>query len=85
VTCQQVVELVTEYFDGTLSWRQRRAFERHIKACPWCSRYLEQMRVTIATVGRIEEESLSPTVRATLIAAFSDWSGGERPLREPPG
>jgi hypothetical protein len=43
------------------------------------------MRVTIATVGRIDEESISGEARTTLLAAFSGWSGGERPLREPPG
>jgi anti-sigma factor RsiW len=84
MTCRQLVDLVTEYLDGTLSWRDRRRFEKHIGGCQWCMRYLEQMRTTIRTVGRLDVESISPTARAELLAAFSDWNGGERPLPAPP-
>jgi hypothetical protein len=73
MSCQEVVELVTEYLEGTMSWRRQRRFEKHIRACHWCGRYLEQMRVTIATVGRIDEESLSPEVRDELLHAFRGW------------
>ena len=73
MSCQQLVELVTEYFEGTLSWRDRRRFEKHIRACQWCSRYVEQMRVTIQTVGRLDAESISPEARDELLAAFADW------------
>ena len=80
MSCKQFVELVTDYFEGELSWRQRRRFEKHIAACPWCARYLEQMRVTIRTVGRIDEESISPEAKTELLHAFRNWSGGEQPL-----
>ena len=73
MSCQELVELVTDYFEGKLSWRQRRRFEKHIAACRWCSRYIDQMRVTIETVGRIEEDSISPEMRDELLAAFQDW------------
>jgi hypothetical protein len=43
------------------------------------------MKVTIRTVGRIPEDSLSAEARAALLAAFSDWSGGGRPVRAPQG
>ena len=52
--CQEFVELVTDYFDGTLSWRQRRRFEKHLAHCEHCARYLEQMRVTIRTLRRLD-------------------------------
>jgi putative zinc finger protein len=72
VTCRELVELVTDYFEGTLSWRQRRRFERHIRVCPWCTRYVEQMGVTIRTVGRIDADSISPRARDELLQAFAD-------------
>jgi hypothetical protein len=80
MSCQQLVELVTDYFEGSLSWRQRRRFEKHIRGCFWCERYVEQMRVTIETVGKLEVDSISPEARDTLLAAFSDWRGAEPPL-----
>lgn len=78
MTCQELVELVTDYVEGKLSWRRRRRFEKHIADCPWCSRYIEQMRVTIRTVGRLDADSISPEARDTLLVAFRDFSAGGR-------
>jgi hypothetical protein len=80
MSCQELVELVTDYFEGSLSWRQRRRFEKHIAHCVLCTRYLEQMRTTIRVVGRIDEASISPQARETLLVAFRDWNGGAEPL-----
>jgi len=85
VNCKEFVELVTEYFEGSLPEDQTELFEQHIEDCFWCARYLEQMRVTITTVGHIDEESLSPDAKDSLLDAFRDWHGGARPLPEPPG
>jgi hypothetical protein len=76
VSCQELVELVTDYFEGTLSWRQKRRFEKHIAGCQWCSRYLEQMRTTIRVVGRLDEGSISPQARDALLGEFRNWNAG---------
>jgi predicted anti-sigma-YlaC factor YlaD len=73
MTCQELVELVTEYLEGTLAHADTMRFEEHIAHCQFCSRYLEQMRMTITTIGRVEVEAISPEARATLLAAFGDW------------
>jgi anti-sigma factor RsiW len=75
MSCKQVVELVTDYFEGTLSEEDRVRFERHLGECKYCTRYLEQMRVTMRTLGRIPEESLSDDARADLLHAFREWRG----------
>lgn len=73
LSCQQVVELVSDYLEGRLSWRDRRRFERHLKACDGCSAYLEQMRETIRLLGKVEEHHLTVKARRELLAAFRDW------------
>ena len=78
LTCQEMVELVTDYLDGALPGEQTRTFEDHIEECPWCGRYLEQMRVTLRTVGRLDGESISPDARDTLMHAFRDWDAERR-------
>jgi anti-sigma factor RsiW len=78
ISCKEFVELVTEYFDGALSQDDVRRFEHHIEECFWCGRYLEQMRVTIETVGRIDEESISPDAKDSLLHAFRDWTAGRQ-------
>ena len=72
VSCQEVVELVTEYLEGALSPEQAALFEQHLNFCDGCDWYVDQMRATIATVGRIEEEDVPPDVRDMLLAAFRD-------------
>lgn len=73
LTCRELVELVTEYFEDSLSSQQRSRFEEHIMSCPPCRTYLEQMRKTIRLLGRIPEETVSPDVEETLVTAFRGW------------
>jgi anti-sigma factor RsiW len=74
--CQELVELVTAYFDGSLSRRDRRRFEAHIRGCEHCTAYVEQMRELIAATGRLTEADIPPTARDELLAAFQGWSEG---------
>jgi anti-sigma factor RsiW len=71
--CQELVELVTAYFEGSLSRRDRRRFEAHISGCDHCTAYVEQMRETIEATGRLTEEDLDPRAREELLAAFRGW------------
>lgn len=73
MTCQQLVELVTEYLEGALSAEDGRRFEAHIADCGICHTYLEQMRQTIRTLGKLSEECIPPDVRDELLARFRDW------------
>jgi anti-sigma factor RsiW len=73
LTCRELVELVTEYLEGRLTRGERRRFERHLKGCPYCTAYVEQMGLVISTLGSLSEESISPRARDELLAAFRDW------------
>jgi anti-sigma factor RsiW len=77
MACQELVELVTAYFDGSLSRRDRRRFDAHIRGCEHCTAYLEQMRLLIAATGRLTEDDLEPAARDELLAAFRGWSEGQ--------
>lgn len=73
LVCRQAVALVTDYLEGSLSRRDRRRLERHLRACPNCSAYLGQIRATIALTGGIEPEELSPEARDDLSALYRQW------------
>ena len=77
LTCRELVELVTDYLDGSLSRRDRARFEAHIAGCPNCTRYLEQFRETIRLTGTLRESDVSPEAEATLLAQFEAWKRGE--------
>jgi predicted anti-sigma-YlaC factor YlaD len=73
IVCQQAVELVTDYLTGALSPRDQQRLEEHLHACPHCSEYFGQMRLTIDVMGRVEPESLAPETRADLIELYQRW------------
>ena len=73
LTCQELVELVTNYLEGVLRPAERARFEAHIAQCQHCSTYLDQIRTTIRLVGTLTTESLSPAAEHELLARFRDW------------
>lgn len=73
MTCQELVELVTDYLEGLLEAEERARFEAHLANCRGCRNYVEQMRRSVQLVGRLTEESLSPPMRDELLAVFRRW------------
>ncbi len=79
LVCQQAVELVTDYLEGTLRRRDRGRFERHLAGCPNCTEYLAQMRATIAVTGRLTVDDLSPQMQADFIDLYRRWQHDDDP------
>lgn len=73
ITCKELVELVTDYLEGTLPPEDVVRFEEHLQICPYCVTYLEQIRETVRLSGALREEQLEPSARDELLAAFRDW------------
>ena len=73
LTCQDFVELVTDYLEGALAEDTARRFEEHLALCPGCETYLGQMKETASRLGEIPVESLSAETQATLLSAFRDF------------
>jgi anti-sigma factor RsiW len=71
--CNELVELVTAYLDGSLDLEDRARFDLHLLECDGCENYLQQFRNTIATIGKVPFDALDPTFRNRLITAFRDW------------
>jgi Putative zinc-finger len=73
ISCQEVVELVTEYLERALPADEMTLFEQHLNFCEGCIVYVEQIRATAETVGRVTEEDLPPETREALLTAFREW------------
>jgi hypothetical protein len=78
ITCRELVELVSDYFEGRLPEQTRVRFEDHLDLCPGCVTYLEQMRTTVTLIGRVDELERRPEV-AALLQAFRDFRAGLAP------
>lgn len=72
ITCQQVVEVITDYLEDVMYTDLRREFESHLALCPGCAEYLAQMRQTIRALGYVPATSLPAQAQAELLAAFHD-------------
>jgi anti-sigma factor RsiW len=72
LSCQELVELVTDYFEGAMVPDERERFEAHVAECPGCDIYLEQMRATIVLTRASAELEARPET-AALRAAFRDY------------
>ena len=76
-SCQEMIEVVTNYLDGALPPEDRERFERHLSYCAGCTTYTEQMRETIRQTGTVpREESLPPALREEIVAQFRTWKRG---------
>ncbi len=76
MTCRELVELVTDYLEGTLPAAERARFEAHLADCPDCTNYLDQMRRTVQLLGTLSEETITPEAKERLLWAFRDWKQG---------
>jgi anti-sigma factor RsiW len=73
LVCQQVVEMVTDYLEGSLSAADRIRLETHLAGCPHCTEYLAQIRETIRLAGRLAPEDLTPEMRTDLTDLYRRW------------
>ena len=76
VRCQEVVQLLSDYFEGALPVEQLAALEQHLLFCEGCTNYVEQMRTSIRLTGRLQEEDVPSPVMDKVLEMFRERSGG---------
>lgn len=74
LSCQELVELVTDYLENALDVATRAAFDRHLAGCPDCTRYLRQLELVVLATGRLTPSDLAPEAEAALLQAFNGWA-----------
>ena len=74
LTCMALVELVTDYVEGTLPPADVARFDAHLADCPHCRVYLAQMRLAIQALGRLPADALPAEAIDTLLEHFRDWT-----------
>lgn len=81
MNCDEFVELVTAYLDGSLDHDTDQRFTEHLAECDGCDRYLDQIRTTIEAMGHLPSQSLAPETKDRLLSAFRNWpvDGEPRP------
>ena len=73
LVCRDAVALMGDYLDGRLSDADVTRLEAHLSACPHCSEYLAQLRVTIDALGHAEPGVLSDHALDDLVGVYRRW------------
>ena len=79
ISCQQLTELVTDYVEGRMPLWDRVRFRLHLALCPLCVTYVDQLEVTVATLGRLPDVPVDDGIRDELLDAFRTWRAAGGP------
>jgi len=52
---------------------ERTRFEQHLSVCPGCMAYLDQMRITVKTLGTVPPREIPESIKSGLLGAFRSW------------
>ena len=77
VRCQQLVELLGDYLEGTLAPGAEHQLEHHLRGCRGCGALLDQLGDTLGLLGSVPlaatpPDELPDEARAGLVAAFEE-------------
>jgi anti-sigma factor RsiW len=70
MNCEEFVELVTAFLEGTLGPEDERRMTEHLSECDGCTTYLSQFRTTVDALKQLEGAELTEETRSSLLAAF---------------
>ena len=74
MTCQEVVERATDYFEASLPAAASERFAAHVAHCDGCQAYLRQIRITVDIVHTVPAPE--PVDPGGLLADFRRWRAG---------
>jgi anti-sigma factor RsiW len=73
LTCQELVDLITDYLEKALPPAERQRVAAHLATCADCADYLGQMRVTLRLLGQLTPEPAPVAARDRLLNLFRHW------------
>jgi anti-sigma factor RsiW len=78
MSCAELVELVTEYFEDQLPDAERERIREHLLLCDGCHAHVEQVRAVLRVAGTLPPEGLSARAEARLVDVFRSWAEDRR-------
>ncbi len=84
LSCQEVVELVTDYLEQALLPETQSHFEEHVATCPGCNTFLKQVQQTIMMLRKLSEQEMFPETKQDLLETFRTWKQHEGKGDSPP-
>ncbi|HEX6479021.1 MAG TPA: zf-HC2 domain-containing protein [Ktedonobacteraceae bacterium] len=74
LTCQEVVELITDYLENALLPQKMEQLEKHFAACPPCMEYLKQVKLIIELLSKLTQSPAIPSMKKReFLQIFQNW------------
>ena len=70
IRCIEVVEMISEYLERTLTAAETARLEEHLSGCDACEAYVKQMRATISGLHGLAGPSGRPAGYDEILAAY---------------
>jgi len=64
VTCRYVTDRLSDFLEGHLDPRIQQRVEEHLNSCPTCRRTLDELRLTISLLQRLNPQRPVPPDKA---------------------
>lgn len=75
-TCEDVVGVLQDYFDGTLDPKLAAAIERHFRDCPDCRAFSRAYAEVVRLTGELEADDIPNDVRDRVREALRERAKG---------
>lgn len=79
VTCEQAIEVLSDYVDGSMDGDTFTAFEAHFSDCPPCVDFLRTFKATISISAKVADAELPDEVRVRLRTFLRTRCQGVKP------
>jgi hypothetical protein len=84
VTCEETLEVLVDYIDGSMDTTTLQSFEAHFADCPPCLDFLKTYKTTIRAAQtclsrELAEESIPETVSARIKSFLRERCQGKKP------
>lgn len=73
ISCKELVDLVADYMDESISNEARAKFEEHLSECGYCSAYVQQMHMTVKLTNQLSEKKKLINRPPTNCLTSSAW------------
>jgi hypothetical protein len=74
LSCQQIVDLTSDFLEKRLRLRDRWGFLMHIAMCRGCRAYVDQLRLTLHSLRNLPRKAPSAAVHDSLVRSFREAS-----------
>lgn len=71
-TCEDVVAVLHDYFEGSLDPKLAAAIERHFQGCPDCSAFSKTYKEVVQLTGELASDDIPDEVRQRVRAALRE-------------